>query len=476
MATGMNLAGLRTLMVPVLAIVMLVGGHLSSLADSRSSSGVLAAANGPVEIVSINDPSAAPRRLAVGARLVSGDEIITGRNVRAQIMLRDGTTFAIGERARLAIDEFIYDPATGTGALGVVIRRGAFRFVSGRVAKTSPGNVKLIAGSTAIDVNGTEVLGSINGVSDEVILMSGEVALTSIGGACGGGAPQGDIFSVDAGGSLQSSVAGQGGSPASCSRSLVRAGFGVQIASSGQMTSPGRATATDVDTVIDAVTVKAETTPAAVLSASSPTDGAVVQVAAADAGIPALSDTQTDDGAKGVSAFDRIVMRSFGMLASDSPDSQAVDDNGDAGPQLPLATLQGANAEDGLAEEDDTGAADDKTIAEEEARYDEKVDEATRGSGESSGGSSGSSSSSDTSSPPNAAPQLAGITGFAFSDTSGDDSFSNQTGTLTGSDADSGDTLTYAISGQSADTSQSGYTHAASGSFGTLYISSILGQ
>ncbi len=458
-------------MVSVLAAVMLVGGHLSSLADSRSSSGVLAAANGPVEIVSMTDPSGAPRRLVVGARVVAGDEIITGRNVRAQIMLRDGTTFAIGERARLAIDEFIYDPATGTGALGAVIRQGSFRFVSGRIAKTNPGNFKLIAGNTAIDVNGTEVLGTINSISDEVILMSGEVELTSIGGACGGGAPQGDIFSVDAGGSLQSSVAGRGVSPASCSRSLVRPGFGVQVGSSGQMTSPGRATAEDVDIVIDAVTVRAETTPATVLSAGSSTNGAMVEVAAADTGIGALSDTQTDDGTDGVSAFDRIVMQSFGMLASDSANPQAVDNEGDVGTQLPLATLQDTTVEGGSTEDDNTGTADDETIAEEEARYDEKVDEATRGSG----GSSDSSSSSDTSSTPNAAPQLASITGFAFSDTSADDSFSAETGTLTGSDNDSGDTLTYAISGQSADTSQSGYTHATSGSYGTLYINSSTG-
>ena len=70
---------------------------------------------------------------------------------------------------------------------------------------------------------------------------------------------------------------------------------------------------------------------------------------------------------------------------------------------------------------------------------------------------------------------FSGVDLGCFSDTSGDDSFSNETGTLTGSDADSGDTLTYAISGQSADTSQSGYTHAASGSYGTLYINSNTG-
>ena len=64
---------------------------------------------------------------------------------------------------------------------------------------------------------------------------------------------------------------------------------------------------------------------------------------------------------------------------------------------------------------------------------------------------------------------------MAFTDTSGDDSFSNETGALAATDSDSGDTLTYSISGQSADSSQTGYTHARTGTFGTLYINSTSG-
>ena len=463
--------------VVITTVMMLVFIQLPGRADTGSSSGILAAANGPVEVRSILNPSAPPRRLAVGARLVAGDEVVTGRNVRAQIMLRDGTTFAIGEMARLAIDEFTFDPITGAGALGAVIRQGSFRFVSGRVAKTSPGNVKLIAGNTAIDINGTEVLGTINGVADEVILMSGEVALSSIGGACGGAAPQGDIFSIDATGSLQSNVASEGVASASCNRLLVRPGFGVQVGVTGQMTSPGRVTTKAVDTVIDAVTVRAVTTPEVLPPAVDSMDQTVVEVAAADPGGVALPDSEPLVKPDDISAFDQIVMRSFGMINDGKPDAETVDDKGDAVTQLQLAMLLGETAEDGPTEEDKTGtgkesdtdAADGKTIAEEENRYAKKVDEAARGSD----GSSDSSSESDSDS--NAAPQLASISGFSFTDTSADDSFSDQTGTLTGSDSDSGDTLTYAISGQSADTSQSGYTHATSGSYGTLYINSSSG-
>ena len=75
----------------------------------------------------------------------------------------------------------------------------------------------------------------------------------------------------------------------------------------------------------------------------------------------------------------------------------------------------------------------------------------------------------------NDTPGLAAITGIAFTDTSSDDTFSAATASLSASDRDSGDSLTYSISGGSADTSLSGYTHSASGSYGTLYVNSSSG-
>ena len=72
----------------------------------------------------------------------------------------------------------------------------------------------------------------------------------------------------------------------------------------------------------------------------------------------------------------------------------------------------------------------------------------------------------------NDTPGLAAITGIAFTDTSSDDTFSAATASLSASDRDSGDSLTYSISGGSADTSLSGYTHSASGTYGTLYVNS----
>ena len=78
--------------------------------DAVASNGVLAAANGPVEVFASDNMQAESRRIDVGARIRPGDEIVTLTGVRAQVMMRDGTTFAIGENASLIIDEYAYDP------------------------------------------------------------------------------------------------------------------------------------------------------------------------------------------------------------------------------------------------------------------------------------------------------------------------------------------------------------------------------
>ena len=181
------------------------------------------------------------RTLAVGNKVFFEDEIITGDGVRAQILLRDGTTFSIGEGARLILDEFVFDPRSNTGGVGVVIKKGAFRFVSGKIAKANPRNMRVLAGNTAIAVRGTEVIGTVGNGAESVILISGQVDLVSIGGDCaasGSGGAGGDMFGIGTDGGLEFKADVVAAPPDYCNRSLVRAGFGVQVAG-GQIAVPG---------------------------------------------------------------------------------------------------------------------------------------------------------------------------------------------------------------------------------------------
>jgi VCBS repeat-containing protein len=62
-----------------------------------------------------------------------------------------------------------------------------------------------------------------------------------------------------------------------------------------------------------------------------------------------------------------------------------------------------------------------------------------------------------------------------YNDTFADDTFATHSGSLTASDIDAHDTLTYDIAGSTADNSQSGFDHSVVGLYGTLYINSATG-
>jgi hypothetical protein len=116
--------------------------------------GVVAAVKGTVEIVR---GTGAPARQAAqsGALVFQGDEIITGPESRFQLLLRDETTFTLGENARITVDEFVYDPATSEGTVAANISKGAFRFITGRVARKNPKKMTIRLPVGTIGIRGT---------------------------------------------------------------------------------------------------------------------------------------------------------------------------------------------------------------------------------------------------------------------------------------------------------------------------------
>ena len=516
-----RLAALLGVLMIWTALGVAVAPPVSADGSERPVSGVLAAASGTVMVRPMADPDARAVGLAVGQKVFFGDEIITDGGVRAQILLRDGTTFSIGEGANLVLDEFVYDPQSGDGGIGVVIKKGAFRFVSGKIAKKTPQNMKVLAGSTAIAVRGTEVIGTIGGGADSVILISGQVDLLSVAGECAGGnsGGGGDMFSFSPGGALEFNADVAASPPAFCNRSLLRSGFGVQVAAGGQLSTPGRIETTQIDQVIDAVTIRSavsapaseagnepeqtteEAPPAAPQSSLVPAGEADEQPAEAvvatgqdDAGLllPVSSVAAEAPEAKpeegGLSEFDKVVMRAFGMLEESQLTEEAKSADSSA-TVVDLASMQQQSGEEEDKPDEEGELAvpevvieeeiDDTSLTEEEKRIDARVEEATREltddkeEAESPGGDGGGGGGGGGS--PNTVPVLGSISGLAFNDTSSDDSFTNATGALTATDADSGDTLTYSISGGSANNGLAGYDLARSGSYGTLYLNSSTG-
>jgi trimeric autotransporter adhesin len=81
-------------------------------------------------------PVGSPRTLSLGDGIVFQERIDTSGDGLVQVLFTDGSTITVGPGASLTIDEYIYDPAAGTGRLAVSFGRGALRFIGGRLSKT----------------------------------------------------------------------------------------------------------------------------------------------------------------------------------------------------------------------------------------------------------------------------------------------------------------------------------------------------
>ncbi len=87
-------------------------------------------------------------------RIAWGDVIETGRNAQLQILLLDRSNFGIGQRSRIRIDRFVYDPDKERSVFATLLK-GALRFFSGEESGNRSGEISSPAGR--IGIRGTAV-------------------------------------------------------------------------------------------------------------------------------------------------------------------------------------------------------------------------------------------------------------------------------------------------------------------------------
>ena len=113
--------------------------------------------------------------------LFLGDDIKVGRQGRLQVMLLDETIFTLGANSVMRIDEFVYDPSNAKNSLSTSIKQGAFRFVSGQIAKRDANAMTVRLPSATIGVRGTSVAGDVDEDGSAQVILLGPAADNSLG-------------------------------------------------------------------------------------------------------------------------------------------------------------------------------------------------------------------------------------------------------------------------------------------------------
>ncbi len=126
-------------------------------ASTLSMIGAAAAVHGQVSAQAPGAPVG--RVIQSGKPLFLNDHVTTDAAGKLQVLLRDETVFTLGPNADMVLDEFVYDPSTDKGKVSARIAKGTFRFVTGKVARAQPENMKVKLSVGTIGIRGTVVVG-----------------------------------------------------------------------------------------------------------------------------------------------------------------------------------------------------------------------------------------------------------------------------------------------------------------------------
>jgi hypothetical protein len=153
-----------------LGIGLLLGlAPLSAQAKLGDAAGVTGAVQGQAKLESPARQTTVDQ-VASGEDVVMGDAVSTLTKSRLQIMLLDQTAITMGENASLVIDEFVYDPENAGSALSASVTQGAFRLVTGGVARNNPEGTKVKLPSAVLTIRGTTTEGNCDSTGCIVVL------------------------------------------------------------------------------------------------------------------------------------------------------------------------------------------------------------------------------------------------------------------------------------------------------------------
>lgn len=118
--------------------------------------------------------------ISLGMAVFKGDIIETAEEGAVNITFSDESTFAVSRNARMAIDEYVFDPAAESGQVNFSVLRGLFVFVSGIVGRDDPDDINIDTPKGSIGIRGTTVLGDVD--AGEITVIEGAVVMRAFDG------------------------------------------------------------------------------------------------------------------------------------------------------------------------------------------------------------------------------------------------------------------------------------------------------
>lgn len=131
------------------ATVLFLGATAADAADQAI--GQIKTAEGDVSI----DRRGSHIAANVGDSVFAQDVIATGTDGSIGITFNDNTVMSAGPNSEVALEDYAFDSDKFTGTMLTDMRKGTLLFVSGDIARSSPGAMKVRTPTAVLGVRGT---------------------------------------------------------------------------------------------------------------------------------------------------------------------------------------------------------------------------------------------------------------------------------------------------------------------------------
>ena len=157
---------------PICYFALMLVFLTSEVAWSAVVAGKISASKGTVTATGVDGKQ---RKLRKGKKFYEGDKIDTAKRGAVAMKFKDGTKFALGGESSMEVDAFVFGVSPEEDKVVAKVLKGAFRFITGLVAKKKPENMGVTLGITAtIGIRGTNVAGELVGETATVVLLEPE--------------------------------------------------------------------------------------------------------------------------------------------------------------------------------------------------------------------------------------------------------------------------------------------------------------
>ena len=103
--------------------------------------------------------------------LIELNDRVEAKGGDVNIKFKDNTTVKVTASSALVIDDFVYDPKTQGGKLGLKAAEGTVRYVSGNIAHNNPNAVNIKTPTAAIAVRGTDFVMAVDETGKSAIIL-----------------------------------------------------------------------------------------------------------------------------------------------------------------------------------------------------------------------------------------------------------------------------------------------------------------